>query len=139
MKSKWLSGPYVIWMLLFTLIPLGVVFYFAFTDLNGSFTLHNLSAIGNYLPIFLRSAWLSLVSTAICLVIGYPVAYCIAQATPARQKFYYMLDVYKRQLPHCHVGSPVERRDHQKNHGDIEEDEHQDGENTVQPLSLIHI
>ena len=39
--------PYVIWMLLFTLIPLGVVFYFAFTDLNGSFTLHNLSAIGS--------------------------------------------------------------------------------------------
>lgn len=97
MKSKWLSGPYVIWMLLFTLIPLGVVFYFAFTDLNGSFTLHNLSAIGNYLPIFLRSAWLSLVSTAICLVIGYPVAYCIAQATPARQKFYYMLVM----LPMC--------------------------------------
>ena len=97
MKSRWLSGPYVIWMILFTLIPLGVVFYFAFTDLGGHFTLANLAGIGTYLPIFLRSVWLSLVSSAICLVIGYPVAYCIAQATPTKQKFYYMLVM----LPMC--------------------------------------
>ena len=80
MKSRWLSGPYVIWMILFTLIPLGVVFYFAFTDLNGGFTLANLAGMGAYLPIFLRSVGLSLISALICLVIGYPVAYCIAQA-----------------------------------------------------------
>lgn len=97
MKRSWLSGPYVIWMILFTLIPLGVVLYFAFTDLQGRFTLANLSTMGTYLPIFLRSVWLSLVSAAICLVIGYPVAYCIAQATPTRQRFYYMLIM----LPMC--------------------------------------
>ncbi len=97
MKSRWLSGPYILWMLLFTLIPLGVVFYFAFTDGDGAFTLGNLAAIGAYLPIFLRSVWLSLVSSAICLLIGYPVAYTIAQAPPARQKIYYMLVM----LPMC--------------------------------------
>ena len=97
MKSRWLAGPYVIWMLLFTLIPLGVVFFFAFTDGNGHFTMVNMARIGDYLPILLRSAWMSLVSCAICLVIGYPVAYCIAQASPTRQKFYYMLVM----LPMC--------------------------------------
>ena len=97
MKSRWLSGPYVIWMILFTLIPLGVVFYFAFTDLNGGFTLSNLSGMTTYLPIFLRSVGLSLISALICLIIGYPVAYCIAQASPLRQRFYSMLVM----LPMC--------------------------------------
>ena len=32
MKSKLLSAPYIVWMILFTLVPLGVVFYYAFTD-----------------------------------------------------------------------------------------------------------
>lgn len=97
MKNRWLSGPYVIWMALFTLIPLGVVLYFALTDLDGGFTLANLASMGTYLPIFLRSIWLSVAATAICLVIGYPVAYTIAQAKPVRQKFYYMLVM----LPMC--------------------------------------
>lgn len=97
MKSRWLSGPYVIWMVLFTLIPLGIVFYFALTDLNGQFTLANLARIGDYVPILLRSAWISVISCLICLVIGYPVAYRIAQASPARQRFYYMLVM----LPMC--------------------------------------
>ncbi|MFQ8765853.1 MAG: hypothetical protein ACLR8U_04565 [Oscillospiraceae bacterium] len=32
MKSKLLSAPYIVWMILFTLIPLGIVFYYALTD-----------------------------------------------------------------------------------------------------------
>ena len=97
MKSRWLSGPYILWMVLFTLIPLGIVFYFAFTDLSGRFTLANLARIGDYLPILLRSAWMSLVSSVICLLIGYPVAWQIAHARPSRQKIYYMLVM----LPMC--------------------------------------
>ena len=97
MKSRWLSGPYVIWMVLFTLIPLGIVFYFALTDLSGHFTLANLARIGTYLPILLRSTWIAVISCIICLVIGYPVAYRIARSSPSRQRFYYMLIM----LPMC--------------------------------------
>ena len=97
MKSRWLSGPYIAWMLLFTLIPLGVVAFFAFTDRSGSFTLANLAGIGAYLPILLRSIGLSLVASAICLLVGYPAACCIANAPPARQRVYYMLVM----LPMC--------------------------------------
>ncbi|MBQ9967191.1 MAG: ABC transporter permease [Oscillospiraceae bacterium] len=98
MKSKRLLVPYVAWMLVFTLIPLGVVVYFAFTDAaTGRFTLENLSDLGVYLPIFLRSIFLSLISAGICLLIGYPVAYTIAQAPVKRQRFLSMLVM----LPMC--------------------------------------
>ena len=98
MKSKWLSGPYILWMALFTLIPLGVVFYYAFTDsVTGAFTLDNLANIGNYLPIFLRSIWLSIFATIICLLIAYPVAYYIAHCKPGTQRFLQMMVM----LPMC--------------------------------------
>ena len=98
MKSKWLSGPYILWMALFTLIPLGVVFYYAFTDsVTGAFTMDNLANIGNYLPIFLRSIWLSIFATIICLLIAYPVAYYIAHCKPGTQRFLQMMVM----LPMC--------------------------------------
>ena len=98
MKSKWLSGPYVLWMVLFTLIPLGVVFYYACTDsVTGAFTLSNLVKIVDYWPIFLRSVWLSIFATVICLIIGYPVAYYIAHCKPTKQRLLQMLVM----LPMC--------------------------------------
>ena len=97
-KSKWLSGPYVLWMVLFTLIPLGVVLYYALTDsVTGEFTLSNLANFANYWPIFLRSIWLSILATLICLVIGYPVAYFIAHCKPTMQRLLQMLIM----LPMC--------------------------------------
>ena len=91
-KKQWLAGPYVVWMIIFTVVPLCVVAYYALTDsITGEFTLKNLANVGNYLPIFLRSVGLSLVSSAICLVVGYPVAYCIARSKPSTQRLLYLL------------------------------------------------
>ena len=98
MKNKLLAAPYIVWMALFILIPLGIVVYYALTDsITGQFTLTNLASIGSYLPIFLRSIWLSLFAALICLVIGYPVAYFIAQCKPTTQRFLEMLIM----LPMC--------------------------------------
>ena len=98
MKRQFLSGPYLVWMFLFTLIPLAIVVYYAFTDsVTGAFTLKNMASMGSYLPIFLRSVWLAVVSAIICLVLGYPVAWCIAQTKPLTQRFLYMLVM----LPMC--------------------------------------
>ena len=48
MKSKLLSAPYIVWMVLFTLIPLGIVFYYALTDsITGEFTLAQPRLHGN--------------------------------------------------------------------------------------------
>ena len=90
-RSTWLSGPYILWMAIFTIIPLGVVVWFAFTDGAGHFTLDNVLRLGDYLPIFLRSVWMALAAALICLVIGYPAAYYIAGRSPMAQRFLYML------------------------------------------------
>lgn len=98
MKNKFLAGPYLLWMVVFTLIPLGIVIYYAFTDaITGGFTLGNLARIGAYLPIFLRSIGLAAVASLICLLIGYPVAYCIASVSEKAQRFLSMLVM----LPMC--------------------------------------
>ena len=98
MKSKFLAGPYLLWMIVFTLIPLGIVLYYAFTDsITGGFTLENLKKISFYLPIFFRSIGLAAVACVICLLIGYPVAWCISQASPRWQRLLSMLVM----LPMC--------------------------------------
>ena len=97
-KSLLISTPYILWMLAFTLIPLGVVGYYALTDPDtGVFTLANLSQIMEYLPVLWKSVWYSLVSAFICLLLGYPVAYFIAHRGPVAQKILYMLVM----LPMC--------------------------------------
>ncbi len=93
-----LSTPYILWMAAFTLIPLGVVVYYALTDPStGAFTLGNLKELGTYLPVLWQSILYSLVSAVICLLLGYPVAYFIAQCRPLAQRFLYMLVM----LPMC--------------------------------------
>ena len=97
-NSLLLSTPYILWMLAFTLIPLGVVGYYALTDPNtGVFTLSNLWQLQSYLPVLWQSIWYSLISALICLLLGYPVAYYIAHRTATVQKILYMLVM----LPMC--------------------------------------
>ena len=97
-NSVLLSTPYILWMVLFTLIPLGVVGYYALTDPNtGVFTWGNLLNLGLYLPVLWQSVLYSLVSAFICLLLGYPVAYFIAHTGEVTQKFLYMLVM----LPMC--------------------------------------
>ena len=96
-------APYTLWAVLFILVPLVFVAYYAFTDDGFRFTTENItrfftatsSLVGDdgtvrevhtYLVIFWRSVKLAVISTAICLVMGYPIAYIIARAAPRTQK-----------------------------------------------------
>ena len=98
MKSRSLAAPYLVWMALFTIVPLAIVAYFAFTDSQtGEFTMKNIANLGNYMPILIKSIWLALIASLICLVIGYPVAYYIAGCKETTQRFLYMLVM----LPMC--------------------------------------
>ncbi|MFI3176984.1 MAG: ABC transporter permease [Eubacteriales bacterium] len=76
MNKKWLVTPYFIWSTLFVLIPLGMVFYYGFTDKSGAFTLENILAITS--PEHIKSLWLamllSFISTIICILLAYPLA-----------------------------------------------------------------
>ena len=97
-NSLLLSAPYIAWMLAFTLIPLCVVAYYAFTDpATGEFTFGNMNALSAYVPVLWESICYALISALICLLLGYPVAYYIAHRSPAVQKFLYMLVM----LPMC--------------------------------------
>ena len=93
-----LSLPYIVWMAVFTLIPLCVVCYYALTDpATGAFSLENLKTLGEYWGVLGRSIFYSLVSAFICLLLGYPVAYFIAHQGKVAQKILYMLVM----LPMC--------------------------------------
>ena len=97
-KSVLLSVPYMIWMVVFTLIPLGVVAYYALTDPDtGAFTWENLRNLSMYLPVLGQSVGYAVISALICLVLGYPVAYYIAHRGEVMQKILYMLVM----LPMC--------------------------------------
>ena len=90
--------PYSIWAVLFIIVPLFFVAYYAFTDSNFNFTFENVtrfftarSNVGDgevhtYIVIFLRSLKLAVISTIICLLLGYPMAYIIARAGTRTQK-----------------------------------------------------
>jgi len=98
MKNKLAAAPYLVWMAIFIIVPLGIVLYFAFTDsVTGQFTFANIANISSILPVFLKSIWLALIASAVCLLIGYPVAYCIAKASEKAQRFLILLVM----LPMC--------------------------------------
>ena len=80
------SGPYLVWMVLFIVVPMAMVVWFAFTDnVTGAFTLENIVRIGDYSNVFVRSIWLGALATVVCLVLGYPLAYLIAKIDPKYQ------------------------------------------------------
>ena len=78
MKRTMLSSPYLVWMVVFIVVPLAMVAYFAFTGPDGGFTLDYLAEVGQYTNIFVRSIWLAAIATVICLLIAYPVAFILS-------------------------------------------------------------
>ena len=96
-------APYSLWAVLFVVVPMLFVAYYAFTNNDFQFTTENITrfftAVSNvrnddgsvtevhtYLLILARSLKLAVISTVVCLLIGYPLAYRIAHAEPRRQK-----------------------------------------------------
>lgn len=75
-----LNAPYLLWSVIFIVVPLLMVAFYAFTDRNGNFTLENIYALKNYGSIFLRSVEYAVLATVICFIISYPLAYIIANA-----------------------------------------------------------
>lgn len=76
MSKKLLSGPYIMWMIGFILIPLALIVYYGLTDRSGAFTLANVLSVAS--AEHAKALWLSLglsfVSTVLCLILAYPLA-----------------------------------------------------------------
>ena len=94
--------PYSVWAALFIVVPLIFVAYYDFTDASFQFTTENVTRfftatsvvddgeavreVHTYLLIFMRSLKLAVISTLICLLMGYPIAYIMARAKARTQK-----------------------------------------------------
>ena len=97
------SAPYQLWAVLFILVPLVFVAYYAFTDSDFAFTTDNIARfftatstvtaadgsvgqVHTYMVIAWRSLKLAFIATVVCLLLGYPLAYIISRSSPKAQK-----------------------------------------------------
>lgn len=81
MKRSVLAYPYIfIWLPIFVIVPMVFIEYYAFFD-DGHFTLEFVKTLQDamYWKVILRSAWLALRATVICLLVGFPVAYLLSK------------------------------------------------------------
>ncbi len=78
MKRSSFAGPYIVWMAAFIVLPMAFILYYAFTQ-NGAFSLEPMRVAlqSANLQVLGISVLYALVTTAICLLIGYPVAYML--------------------------------------------------------------
>ena len=95
--------PYSVWSLLFIVVPLAFVAYYAFTNNGFGFTTENITRfftatsevdgkeVHTYILIFMRSLKLAVISTIICFILGYPIAYIMANANERTQRIMLIL------------------------------------------------
>ena len=93
LKPKYFSIPYIVWMGIFVVAPIVFVVIYAFTTTDGQPTLQNFAAMGRFTSVFIRSFWLAFISTVICILIGYPVAYILSREGLRVQRLMIMLIV----------------------------------------------
>ena len=99
MKMKWTSYPYILWMIIFIVIPLALILLFSFTIGeeggigNLKFTLENFKKFldPKYIDVLWISINLALKSTAITLLLGYPMAMIISREKLKRRNIMILL------------------------------------------------
>ena len=94
--QRFAATPHIVWAVLFIVAPIIFVAYYAFTaTVNGEvvFSFENIKTFftPTYLKIFGRSITLALISTVICLLLGYPIAYFISRTKPRTQRLLILL------------------------------------------------
>ncbi|MFI3211763.1 MAG: ABC transporter permease [Eubacteriales bacterium] len=89
MNRKLLSGPYLFWIIAFIVIPLFMVVFYGFTDNTGAFTLENIIAIttAEHSKALWLSMLLSFISTVICFILAYPLAFILSRMEVKQNSF----------------------------------------------------
>lgn len=81
-RKSW-TLPYLIFSLIFVVLPLLLIVVYAFTDDNGSFTLQNFHKFMEHaedVNTFIYSIGIAALTTIVCILLGYPAAYILAQS-----------------------------------------------------------
>ena len=82
-KRKYFAFPYAFLCVMFVVIPLVIMFYFACTDFEGNFSLENFGYFFSETEtqlVLLKSVGTALLATVICLLLAYPLAYILASS-----------------------------------------------------------
>lgn len=95
-KKSLAAYPYIIWSAIFIIVPLLMILFFSLTidtDTGYQFSLENFQRLMNplYFKIFGRSLLLAVLSTVVCLLIGYPVAYIVSKMPENKRNLVIML------------------------------------------------
>lgn len=85
------AAPYLVWMVVFVIVPLVMVGYFAFYREGEGFTLDYIKNAAQYGGIFARSIWLAAIATIICLVVSYPLAFILSRMNTKSQSTMLMI------------------------------------------------
>ncbi len=91
--------PYIAWMCIMIVAPMLLIVMYAFTKQGNSvatiqFTLQNFTNFITdevYVAVLQRSLWIAFITTVICVLIGYPIAYVIAQQEEKNKMFWVLL------------------------------------------------
>ena len=88
-RRTWLSSPYIIWVIGFTVIPLGVIFKYALTSREGGFSLENISAIFDpiHMKAMLFSLEIAIGCTLLCILLSYPLVMALKHLNMGKQSF----------------------------------------------------
>ena len=82
LKLFGLSSPALLLVLVILVIPVGWLFYVSFIGADGTFSMENYERMikrKSYARIFYTTFEVSLLTTGICILIGYPLAYFMSQ------------------------------------------------------------
>lgn len=91
LQRKQLCIPYFIFLILFVVIPILFIVFYAFTDASGNFSFDSLAGFftsTNKINVLIQSLLFSVINTIVCLVVGYPIAYILASS---KAKFNYVV------------------------------------------------
>ncbi len=89
--SQLLAAPHVVWSVIFIVVPLFIMLYFAFTNADGGFTFENVRQIGLYKKAFGISILYAAIATVITLLLAYPMAYFMTKVNISSQRMLMMI------------------------------------------------
>ena len=92
-RRSW-SLPYILFMAIFVVMPLVLIMIYAFQSKDGSFSMENFERFINQpeaANTFIYSRGIALITTIICLVLGYPAAYILSRIRPSTARLVVML------------------------------------------------
>ena len=87
-RSNW-GIPYFIFLMIFVAVPLVLIFLYAFQDADGNFTLSNFAKFissPEAANTFVYSIGVAIVTTVLCILLGYPAAYILSNSELCRSK-----------------------------------------------------